>query len=185
VSSKDDVTRLLADLRAGKEDAAENLLPLLYDELHALARYYMQDEKRGHTLQTTALVHEAYLRLCGSADQSWENRAHYLRVAARAMRHVLIDHARRKLAEKRGGRRNRESLDMVDRLLGESRVDLVGLDHALNSLSELDPRMEQIVELRFFSGLTIEETAKVLGVSPRTVKYDWTLAKAWLKEELE
>jgi len=179
-----DVTRLLADLNAGKEGAAETLLPLLYDELRSLARYYMRGERKGHTLQTTALVHEAYLRLCGTEDSAWDNRSHYMRVAARAMRHGLIDHARQKKTDKRGGKRQREPLDMVDHLLGDGSVDLLALDHALTDLAEMDPRLAQIVELRFFGGLTIEETARVLDISPRTVKYDWKLAKAWLKEEL-
>jgi len=184
LSTEKDITRLLAELNAGKEGAAETLLPLLYDELRSVARNLMRDERKGHTLQTTALVHEAYLRLCGTADSAWDDRSHYFRVAARAMRHVLIDHARQKKSAKRGGRRQREPLDMIDHLLGDNSVDLLALDLALTDLGELDPRLAEIVELRFFGGLTIDETARVLEISPRTVKSDWKMAKAWLKDEL-
>lgn len=177
-------TRLLADLNAGEEGAEEALLVLVYDELRSLARRYMLDERSGHTLQTTAVVHEAYVRLSGMDKTDWESKAHYFRVAARAMRRVLIDHARRKKADKHGGNRQRKPLELGDRLAVNESVDLLDLDLALKDLSEMDPRMGQIVELRFFGGLTIEDTARVLGVSSRTVKNDWKLAKSWLKEEM-
>ncbi len=180
----EDITRLLADLNAGKEGAEEALMPVLYEELRALARTCMRAERPGHTLQTTALVHEAYLRLGGDKDVAWENRIHFMRVAARTMRRVLIDHARRKRADKKGGTRRREPLDRAVELLEESTFDLVALDSVLTRLSEIDARMGEIVELRFFGGLTIEETAGVLGVSQSTVKHEWTLAKAWLKQQL-
>ncbi|MBD3235936.1 MAG: sigma-70 family RNA polymerase sigma factor [Candidatus Eisenbacteria bacterium] len=182
--SNRDVTLLLKALTAGREGAEEALLPLIYDELRALAHHFMANERAGHTLQTTALVHEAYLRLCGSAPQDWANKSHYMRVAARAMRRVLIDHARRKHAQKRGGRARPTELEPEMAIQLDDTVDLLALDRALTKLSSLDPRMGQVVELRYFCGLTIEETADVLGASPRTVKTDWTMARAWLKQEL-
>jgi len=182
---KKDITHLLEDLNAGKAEAQEVLLPLLYNELRALARYHMRDERSDHTLQTTALVHEAYLRLCGRKAETWENKAHYMRVATRAMRRVLVDHARRKYSDKRGGSRRKEPLEMADGFQIESTIDLIALDTALEKLTAMDPRLGQIVELRFFGGLTAEETAHVLGVSPRTIKYEWKMAKVWLKHEME
>ena len=182
--SREDVTRLLEDLGAGREGAGEELLPLVYDELHALARHYMSRERHGHTLQTTALVHEAYLRLAGDQDISWESRAHYFRVAARAMRRVLIDHARLKKTEKKGAGRKREPLDEVAIFMEESSTDLLALDKALCRLAEVDPQLVQVVELRFFGGLTIEDTARTLDISPRTVKREWQMARVWLKQDL-
>ncbi|MHC4942578.1 MAG: sigma-70 family RNA polymerase sigma factor [Planctomycetota bacterium] len=181
---KEDVTRLLADLSAGKKGAAEALMPLLYDELRALARHYMRGERVDHTLQTTALVHEAYLRLGGKMETAWENKAHYMRVAARAMRHVLIDHARRKRAAKKGGTWKKESLDKAAEILEEASIDLLAVDQALSDLAKIDEQMAQVVELKFFGGLTIEETANVLGISPSTVKHEWVLAKAWLRQQI-
>ena len=183
-SDNRDITLLLNELSAGKEGAADALLPLIYDELRALARHFMGDERTGHTLQTTALVHEAYLRLCGSKQGNWDSKAHYMRVAARAMRRVLIDHARRKHSKKRGGDAHRTDLDRVMAIQIDDSIDLLSLDEALTKLSELDPRLVQVVELRYFCGLTVEETAKVLGISPRTTKSDWKMARAWLKQEL-
>ena len=182
--SPEDITRLLADLNAGKSGAEEALMPVIYEELRSLARAYMRAERPGHTLQTTALVHEAYLRLGGDKDVAWQNRVHFMRVAARTMRRVLIDHARRKRADKKGGMRKREPLDRAVGLLEESSFDLVAMDSVLSRLSEIDEQMGQVVELRFFGGLTIEETAAVLGISQSTVKQEWTLAKAWLKYQL-
>jgi RNA polymerase sigma factor (TIGR02999 family) len=182
--SKEDITRLLSDLNAGKKGAEAALFPLVYDQLRALASHFMRDERPSHTLQTTALVHEAYLRLGGIKEESWENRAHYLRVAAQAMRRVLIDHARHKKSGKKGGGWQRESLDQAAFILGEPSIDLVALDQALTQLSDMDPQLGQVVELRFFGGLTVEETARVLGISPRTVKSDWRMARAWLKTRI-
>ncbi len=182
---KNDITHLLEDLNAGKTEAQEVLLPLLYNELRALARFHMRDERSGHTLQTTALVHEAYLRLCDGRAETWENKAHYMRMAARAMRRVLVDHARRKRAAKRGGGSKKESLEMADGFEIEGTIDLIALDEALKKLANLDPRLGQIVELRFFGGLTADEAAHVLGVSPRTIKYEWKMAKVWLKHEMD
>lgn len=181
---KKDVTLLLHELGAGKDGAEEALLPLIYDELRALARHFMGHERTGHTLQTTALVHEAYLRLCGSKAENWESKAHYMRLAARAMRRVLIDHARRKNAQKRGGAAGDTKLESGMAIQVDDTIDFLALDQALTKLADLDPRLGQVVELRYFCGLTVEETAKVLGTSPRTTKSDWKMAKAWLKQEL-
>jgi len=185
LSSRGDVTQLLADLSVGKKGAEKALIPLLYDELRALAHHYMRAENPGHTLQTTALVHEAYLRLGGDKEAGWKDKAHYMRVAARVMRHVLIDHARRKRADKKGGKWGREPIDKAAELLEEVSVDLLGVDSALNQLTEIDKQMAQVVELRFFGGLTIEETAEVMEISPATVKREWTLAKAWFKQQIQ
>lgn len=181
---RDDVTRLLADLNAGKDGAEEALMPLLYDELRALAHQYMRAERPDHTLQTTALVHEAYLRLGGEKEAGWESKGHFMRVAARAMRRILIDHARRKRSDKKGGKRGREPLDKAAEIMEESCFDLIGVDSALNRLYEIDVQMGQVVEYRFFGGLTIEETAQAMGISQSTVKSEWMLAKAWLKHQL-
>lgn len=182
--SERNTAQLLRDLKAGKEGAADALLPLLYDELRVMARHFMQDERAGHTLQTTALVHEAYLRMGGTRDATWEDKAQYLRLAARTMRRVLIDHARRKRSDKHGGGRKREPLEEAAVFMGEPVVDLIALDSAMEKLHEMDPQLAQVVELRFFGGLTSDETARVMGVSPRTVKYDWRMAKAWLKQAM-
>jgi len=185
-TDRKEVTRLLHELSAGKVGAGEALLPLVYDELHALAERHMRGERSDHTLQTTALVHEAYLKLGGGQARTWEDRAHFLRIASQAMRRVLIDHARRRGAEKKGGHRQRRPLDEAIALIGEAcaPADLLALDQALQKLASIDPHMEQVVELRFFGSLTVEETARVMGISPRTVKADWRIAKAWLKKEL-
>jgi RNA polymerase sigma factor (TIGR02999 family) len=183
--SREEVTRLLADLSAGRKDAGAALLPLVYDELHALARSYMRRERPGHTLQTTALVHEAYLRLGGGEDIAWESRAHFMKVAAQAMRRILIDHARSKRSERKGGGRDRQPLEEDAAVFVEdSSLDLLALDQALGKLSDMDPRMVQVVELRFFAGLSVEDTAKILGISEKTVKTEWRMAKAWLMEQV-
>lgn len=184
VPTEGEVTRLLAQLSEGRIGAEEALLPLVYDELHSLAHQFMRGERPGHTLQTTALVHEAYLRLGGEHGASWESRAHFLRMASKAMRRILIDHARRKRTDKKGGERKREPLDGVTVSDGKSPVDVLLLNSALEKLAEVDPRTVEMVELRFFGGLTVEETAKVMGVSPRMLMYDWRMAKAWLRQEL-
>jgi len=187
VSSREDVTRLLADLSAGRTGAGDELLPLVYDELRALARSYMRRERPGHTLQTTALVHEAFLKLGGGEEIPWENRAHFMMVAARAMRRILIDHARSKRSERKGGDREREPLEEDAAVImdgGDSSIDMLALDHALKKLAEVDPRIVQVVELRYFAGLSVEDTAKVLSVSPSTVKNEWRMAKAWLMHRM-
>lgn len=178
-----DVTRWLHEWSAGDPSAADRLLPVLYRELHLLAEGYLSRERRGHTLQPTALVNEAWLRL---ADQgaSWQNRAHFLGVAAQAMRRVLVDHARRRAAGKRGGGAARVTLsDDVAAVAGAS-IDLVLLDDALNRLAALDARQARVVEMRFFAGLDVAAVSAALGVSEKTVKRDWAAAKAWLHREL-
>jgi len=186
MDSGHEVTRLLGELSQGKEGASEALFALVYEELHSVARRCMRREPAGHTLQTTALVHEAYLRLGGDPNASWESRAQFLRVAAGAMRRVLVDSARRRRSEKRGGARDRVPLDAAGPAADEAAtVDVVALDDALKELAEIDPRMSQIVELRFFGGFTVDEAAKVMGISPRTLKSDWQVARIWLKEQLE
>lgn len=177
-----EVTRMLREWSAGDPSAADRLLPLVYDELHRLAAGYLRRERTGHTLQSTALVNEAWMKL---ADQSapWENRAHFLGVAAQAMRRILVDHARRKGAAKRGGHEARVTLADVAAPDGRS-VDLVLLDEALERLAALDERQAKMVTMRFFAGLTVEETAEALGVSEKTVKRDWAAAKAWLHREM-
>jgi RNA polymerase sigma factor (TIGR02999 family) len=175
---------LLIDWGDGSQQAALDLMPLVYDELRQIARGYLQGERRDHILQATALVHEAYLRLVDETAASWKNRAHFFGIAARVMRRILVDHARRLRTEKRGG--DWDKLQFDERILaspGRS-IDLIALDEALQDLAHVDQRRSQIVELRFFGGLTMEEAAEVLDVSARTVRREWRLAKAWLRREL-
>jgi len=179
-----DVTRLLAAWGRGDTKALEELIPLVYDELHRLAQRYMNQEPPGHTLQTTALVNEAYLRLIDQPEVAWQDRAHFFAVAARIMRHLLIDRARGRKYAKRGGGAYQVALDEAANFSQERAAEFVALDEALQALAEIDPRKSQIVELRYFGGLSIEETAEVLKLSPMTVKRDWKLAKAWLHREL-
>ena len=178
--------RLLTRVVAGDAHAASRLMPLVYDELRRLAASYLRRERQGQTLQATALVHEAYVRLVRPGDQPWHGRTHFLAIAALSMRQVLVDRARRRGAAKRGGGEQRVTLD--DALLPapqpDTGVDLVALDAALTALAALDPQQARIVELRYFGGLTVEETAEVVGVSPATVKRHWTLARAYLKKAL-
>jgi len=155
-------------------------MPLVYSELQRLARYYLQRERSDHTLQSTALVHEAYLRLAGSDPPQWQNRAHFFGIAAHLMRQILVEHARAHAAAKRGGAFCRLTLDDAIALPAQVDIDVVALDKALTELSELDEQQGKIVELRFFGGLTIEDTSEVLGVSPATVKREWVTARAWL-----
>lgn len=178
------MTRLLQDWSKGDQAALANLMPLVYNELRHLASRYLRRERAGHTLQTTALVHEAYLRLIDQNQVTWQNRAHFFGVAAQMMRRILVDHAREQHAEKRGGGAPRLSLDEAIGLAGERGVNLIALDDALSALAAIDPQQSRIVELRFFGGLTVEETAEVLGVSPATVKREWSMAKAWLHREI-
>ena len=159
-------------------------MPLVYDELHRLAHRYMDRERPGHTLQTSALVNEAFVRLVDQKDVHWQNRAHFFGIAAQMMRRILVDHARSRQYAKRGGDARHVSLDEVTIVSAERAADVVALDDALTSLAAIDPRKSRIVELRFFGGLSIEETAEVLAVSPGTVMRDWTLAKAWLRREM-
>lgn len=178
------VTDLL--VRAGEGDHAvlDELLPLVYDELRRLARVQLGAERAVHTLQPTALVHEAYFRLVGQRNVDWRNRAQFLGIAAEMMRRILINHAQARRAEKRGGGATRVALDETVSFFEERDVDLIALDDALGALAAVDPRGARVVELRFFGGLGIEETAEVLGVAPATVKRDWSVAKAWLRREL-
>lgn len=182
--STHEVTRLLEALQAGAEGASDQLAPLVYHELHALAVHFMRREREDHTLQPTALVNEAYMRLMGQQQVSWQNRAHFYGIAAQAMRRILVDHARRARAAKREGG-ERVTLDESVADHSERSVDLLALDDALNRLAVALPRQARVVELRFFSGLDIDETAEVLGISPATVKRDWTFAKAFLQREMD
>jgi RNA polymerase sigma-70 factor (ECF subfamily) len=167
-------------LTDGDHDALDALLPLVYAELRRLAAGYLRRERHGHTLQPTALVHEAYLRMIDQTQVRWQNRAHFFGVAAQMMRRILVDHARSQQAEKRGGDVQKLSLDENIDVSGERASDLVALDEALQRLAEIDPTKSRVVELRFFGGLSVEETAEVLGVSAPTVKRQWRMAKAWL-----
>ncbi len=175
------MTQLLVAWGDGDAAALDQLMPLVYEELHRLAHQYMSRERPGHTLQTSALLNEAYLRLVDQKNIHWQDRAHFFGIAARLMRQVLVDYARKRGYAKRGGDAHRVPLDEALIVSEERAADVVALDDALKSLAEIDPRQSQIVELRFFGGLSIEETAEVLAVSPGTVMRDWTLAKAWLR----
>jgi RNA polymerase sigma factor (TIGR02999 family) len=179
-----DITGVLAELDRGAPDAAERLLPIVYEELRRLADRYLRDEPAGQTLQPTALVHEAFLRLVGGEQATWEDRTQFFSVAAQAMRRLLIDHARRRRAAKRGGARHKLSLSDVAEPAADRDEYLVALDEALVELSRVDPDVSRVVELRFFGGLSIEEAAQVLGVSSMTVKRRWKLARGWLHREI-
>ena len=179
-----EVTQLLVAWSKGDKTALERLMPLVYAELRRLARHYMSRERPGHTLQTKALVNEAYLRLVDQGKMRWENRAHFFGIAARLMREILIDHARSRQAAKRGGAQVRLSLSKVDRNASRPDVNLLALDEALGRLEAIDTQKSRIVELRYFGGLGIEETAEVIGVSPATVKREWSMARAWLRSEI-
>ncbi|MEW6365291.1 MAG: sigma-70 family RNA polymerase sigma factor [Acidobacteriota bacterium] len=180
-----DVTELLKEWREGSEEALQRLIPLVYGELRSRAARYLRHERAGHTLQPTALVHEAFLRLFGQHPVEWQNRAQFFGVAAQMMRRILVDHARSKYAGKRGGVCIKLDVESVeDAPAGATTVDVVAVDQALSRLAALDPDQARVVELRFFGGLTVEETAEVIGCSPRTVKREWRSAKAWLHREL-
>jgi RNA polymerase sigma factor (TIGR02999 family) len=178
------VTQLLQDWSKGDQQALEELLPLIYDELRRLAHNFLYSERPGHTLQTTALAHEAYLKLIDQNSVHWQNRAHFFAIAAQAMRRILIDSARRHAAQKRGGAGEKVSLAEAANISTESNTDLLALDEALNRLAAMDEDQSRIIELRYFGGLTIEETAEVMKSSPATVKRDWQMARAWLHQEL-
>jgi RNA polymerase sigma-70 factor, ECF subfamily len=179
-----DVTALLSELTRGNQEAGEKLVPMVYEELKRLARGYMRRERPDHTLQATALVHEAYLKLVKQPAVNWQSRTHFFGIAAQLMRQILIDHARGQVRDKRGGVKEVLPLDEALVFSPERSEELVKLDEALERLSKLDARQSRIVELRFFGGLSVEETAEILGISPKTVKRDWSVAKAWLHAEL-
>jgi len=177
----DNLTELLIEWRDGDKSALDKLTPLVYDELRRIAHRYVRRERNGHTLQTTALVNEAYVRLAGSKNIVWQNRAHFFAATAQVMRNVLIDHARRRLFAKRGGHVQQVAMEEALTAMTEQRADeLVLLDDALHELSKMDARKGQVVELRYFGGLSLEETAEVLEVSLMTVRRDWRAAKAWM-----
>ena len=180
-----EVTRLLVEWGDGDEAALARLMPLVYDELRRLARNYMRRERPGHTIQPTALVNEAYLRLVEQNDIRWQNRAHFFGIAANVMRRVLCDHARARMADKRGAGAVRVSLVEAEARSDEQTADMLALDEALQELSEVDPRKSRVVELRYFGGLSVEETAEVLKVSRSTVLHDWNMAKAWLYQQMQ
>ncbi len=179
-----DVTLLLNQIGNGDSSAPEQLLSLVYDELRKLASGYLKNERQDHTLQATALVHEAYIRLVDWENVSWQNRSHFFAVSAQVMRNILVDHARKKKAEIHGGNLQKLALAEAISFSDQTEVDLVDLDDALKELAKLDTRQAKIVELRFFAGLTIEETAHALDVSTMTVSRDWNFAKAWLYRRL-
>jgi len=191
------VTQLLIAWSGGNEAALTSLLPLVYDELRAMAARHLRAERRAHTLQRTALVHEAFLRLVDQKQVDWQGRSQFFGIASQMMRRILVDHARRRLAQKRGGSAQRVSLDDIAgveddgqpvsdalSLTEDPRVDLDAIDTALKRLEQMDPQQGKLVELRFFGGLTISDTADVLGISPATVKREWAVARAWLQREL-
>jgi RNA polymerase sigma factor (TIGR02999 family) len=179
----DEISRLLRAWSEGDQSALQGLTPIVYEELRRLAHYYMERERPGHTLQTTALVNEAYMRLVDYTRMQWQDRAHFFAVAAQVMRRILVDHARSHNV-KRGAGVPHLALDEVAVVSGDRTGDLVALDDAMNALGRLDPRKVQIIEMRFFGGLSVEETAEVLKVSPATVRRDWSIAKFWLYREL-
>lgn len=180
-----DVTVLLSELARGNESAAEKLIPVVYGELRRLASHYMRRERADHTLQATALVHEVFLKLVEQRSVDWQGRAHFFGIAAQLMRRILIDHARGHLRNKRGGGARPVPLDEALAFAPEQSSHLVRLDESLQRLAKLDPRQAKIVELRFFAGLTVDQTADVLGISAKTVKRDWSVAKAWLHGDLK
>ena len=181
-----EITLWLNEWRMGKDDALEALMPIVYAELHRQATNYLKRERVGHTLQATALINEAYLKLIDQREVNWQNRAHFFAIAAQAMRRILVDHARSRHREKRGGDAEDLPLEAAEFAAspGGTCVDLIALDEALMRLASLDERQSRIVELRFFSGMSVEETAEALGVSSATVKNEWRTAKAWLFQEL-
>ena len=178
-------TQILIDLSRGERSAASRLMPLIYDELRGLAARYMQRERPNHTLQPTALVHEAYLRLIDQSRVDWKGRAHFFAVAAEMIRRVLVDHARQHLAAKRGGSAQKIILGEPMGAPDAHEIELLDLDEALDRLGELNERHRKVIELRFFGGLSVDETAEVLEVSPQTVRSDWRMARAWLRERLD
>jgi RNA polymerase sigma factor (TIGR02999 family) len=182
-ASPNEVTELLIKWSQGDKAALDELMPVIHSELRRLARRYMARERPDHTLQTTALINEAYLRLVDQQGVEWQDRAHFFAVSAQIMRHILVDHARKYQSDKRGAGAQKIPLDEVTVANQQRAAELVTLDHALNELAAIDPRQSQIVELRFFGGLTVEETAEVLKIAPVTVTREWRTAKAWLRDK--
>lgn len=184
--SAEGITELLIDWGKGDQAALEKLMPLVYNELRRLASNYLRRERANHTLQPTALVNEAYLRLIDQRNAKWQNRAHFFGISAQLMRRILVDHARQHQAAKRGGsKQQRLSITSAEKLVKQPEVDLLALNEALDELTLMDPQQAQIVELKFFGGLSIDETAEVLGISHATVERDWKMARAWLRRQLE
>lgn len=190
MSQPAEISTTIAALSTGDVAAADRLMPLVYDELRALAQRYLSAGRAGHTLQATAVINEVYLKLAGASQNTWESRAHFFAVAAKALRQVLADYARRRKSQKRGGGRDRTTLSGLADPAGPSEMaesgplDLIDLDRALTKLSEIDARQARVVELRFLAGLSVDETAHVLGLGARTVEREWLVAKAWLRREL-
>jgi RNA polymerase sigma factor (TIGR02999 family) len=180
----ENITDLLVSCGRGDKESLDKLMPAVYDELRRQAARYLRREQPGHTLQTTALIHEAYVRLVDQRNVQWQNRAHFFGIAAQMMRRILVDHARRRKRAKRGGSDIKISLDDAAVAVQGQDLDVVAVDEALTRLAKIDEQQSRVVELRFFSGLTVEETAEVMGISPATVKRDWSMAKAWLHREL-
>lgn len=180
----ENITQLLNQWSDGDERALDRLTPLVYEELRQQAARYLRRERPGHTMQTTALINEAYLRLIDAKEVRWQGRAHFFAIAANLMRRILVDHARQRNAAKRGGSPVHVTLDRIVAAAKQSNIDVLAIDEALTKLAAVDPQQAQIVELRFFSGLSVEETAAALGISPRTVKRDWSVARAWLRREI-
>ncbi|MEO8166666.1 MAG: sigma-70 family RNA polymerase sigma factor [bacterium] len=179
-----DITLLLEECVNGKHGSIDKLLPLVYGELRKIASKYLRDEYRSHTFQTTDLVHEACMKLLGGQNISWENRAHFFGIAANSMRQILVDYARKRNSQKRGGGKTHLSLDHALEIAMHSEEDILALDEALRKLESFDPELSKVVELKFFAGLNVEETACALSLSPSTVNKEWSLAKAWLFREL-
>ena len=186
MQSPDGITQLLIDWGRGDQAALEKLMPLVYSELRRLATNYLRRERAGHTLQPTALVNEAYLKLVSQKNAKWQNRAHFFAISAQLMRRILVDHARRHQALKRGGSEQRRlSITTAEELAAQPAIDLLALNEALDELAKMDPQQSRIVELKFFGGLSIEETAEVLGIGHATVEREWKSARAWLRTQLE
>jgi RNA polymerase sigma-70 factor (ECF subfamily) len=183
-TSKHAVTQLLSEMQSGKTGAADELLPMVYQELRRIAGSYMRRERADHTLQATALVHEAYLQLVDQTRVDWKNRAHFFGVAAQLMRRILVEHARSHHAQKRGGDASKLALEEVINYFPQKEMTLVSLDDALHELERMDPRQSRIVELRFFGGLTTEEVSEVMGISTATIEREWRAARAWLHSQL-
>lgn len=180
ITAQSEVTNLLDEWKHGDRSAFEKLTPLIYDELRRIAHRYARRERHSHTLQTTALINEAYVRLAGSESPDWQNRQHFFAVTAQVMRHILIDHARRRRALRHGGDGQQVSLSEAEAMTNERATELIALDEALEELAAFDPRKSEVVQLRYFGGLSLEETAEALGVSLMTVRRDWRAAKAWI-----
>lgn len=184
MQSQENVTELLLGWGDGNKEALDRILPIVYDELRRQAARYLRRERAGHTLQTTALINEAYIRLVDQKNVRWQNRAHFFGIAAQLMRRILVDHSRTKGRAKRGGSDVRVSLSDANLIANQRDIEVIAVDEALARLAQIDEQQSKVVELRFFGGLTVEETAEVLKISPATVKRDWSMAKAWLHREI-